>query len=77
MDRTHWKKPILQPPFLADAQEAAFLQTFSWGVGLAAEMVLLGEGDRAVGGRVGHISPGAAANPTKCNLCWIIKRLSL
>lgn len=40
--------------------------------GLAGEV---GEGESTAGD--GHMSPGAAADPTECRLCWIIKRLSL
>lgn len=57
--------------------EAIFLQVFSWGAGLIAKVELRGKGNRAAGNRVGHISSGAAANPTKHSLCWIIRRLLL
>lgn len=46
---------------------------FSWGAGLTAKEELLREGER-VAGDWGHISLGAAADPTGF---WIIKRLSL
>lgn len=50
--------------FLPHGEQVILVRWSSWGRGKG-------------GGRLGHISPGAAADPTECSLCWITKRLSL